>query len=77
LGTCEILAFAKAKKEKHVARLNIIDAWNKFETNVTKWNKISTKVMSAKFSTQMRNGVAYKDKWALLHEISRRSMITN
>jgi hypothetical protein len=58
------LAFSKAKKEEHVASLDTIDAWNKFKTNVTKWSKISTKVMNAKFSIQMKNGVAYKDIWA-------------
>ncbi len=46
--------------------LDTIDAQNKFEINVTKWNKITTKVMNARFSTQMKNGVAYKKKMGII-----------
>ncbi len=60
------MALIKAKKEKHAASLDTIDAWNKFETIVMKWNKISAKVINAWFSIQMRNGVACKDKWGAI-----------
>jgi hypothetical protein len=60
------LALIKAKKEKHVASLDTIDARNKFEIVVTKRNKILAKFMNAGSSIQMRNGVAYKDKWGAI-----------
>jgi hypothetical protein len=59
------LVLVKAKKNEHIASLDIIDGRDKFETVVTKWNKISTKVMNVGFSTQARNGVAYKHKWGV------------
>ncbi len=52
--------------EKHVASLDAINAQDKFEIVVTKWKKISTKVMNAGFSIQMTNGVAYKNKWGVI-----------
>lgn len=59
----EILILVKAKRDEHIANLDIIDGKDKFETVVTKWNKISTQVMNAWFSTQARNATAYKNKW--------------
>ncbi len=47
----KILAHVKAKRDEHIASLNTIDGRDKFETIVTKWNKISAQVMNAWFST--------------------------
>jgi hypothetical protein len=52
----------KAKKNEHVANLDTIDGINKFEIAITKGNKISTHVMNASFSTQLRNGITCKNK---------------
>lgn len=49
-----------------MASLDTIDARDKFEIIVTKWNKILAKVMNVRFSIQMRNGVACKDKWGVI-----------
>ncbi len=40
----KILALIKAKKEEHMASLDTIDARNKFETNVTKWNQFQQRL---------------------------------
>ncbi len=45
-----ILAFVKTKKDEHVASLDTIGGRDKFETHVTKWNKISIHVMNVHFS---------------------------
>jgi hypothetical protein len=37
----KILVLVKAQRDEHIASLNIIDGRDKFETVVTKWNKIS------------------------------------
>jgi hypothetical protein len=66
------LVLVKAKRYEHIVSLDTIDGRDKFKIVVTKWNKISAQVMNAGFSTQARNGVAYKDKWG----VSKRSMIT-
>lgn len=61
-----MLIFAKAKGDEHIANFDIVDRRNKFETIVTKWNKISAQVMNARCSTHLRNGVACKDRWGLI-----------
>jgi hypothetical protein len=35
-----VLDFVKAKKEEHLASLDVEDKRNKFETTVIKWNKL-------------------------------------
>jgi len=62
----EVLTLAKAKGDEHIANFDIVNRWDKFETMVTKWNKISAQVMNARCSTHLRNGVACKDKWGLI-----------
>jgi hypothetical protein len=43
------LALVKIEKDEHVASLDIIDGRDKFETLITKWNKISIHVMNEHF----------------------------
>jgi hypothetical protein len=57
-----VLTLAKAKGDEHITNFAIVDTQNKFETMVTKWNKISTQVMNARCSIHLRNGVACKNK---------------
>ncbi len=45
----KILALVKIEKDEHVASLDIIDGRDKFETLITKWNKISIHVMNEHF----------------------------
>jgi hypothetical protein len=59
------LVLVKAKRYEHIASLDIIYGRDKFETVVTKWNKISTQVMNTGFSTEARNGATCKDKWGV------------
>jgi hypothetical protein len=44
------LAFVKTEKDEYVASLDTIDGREKFETLITKWNKISIHVMNGHFS---------------------------
>ncbi len=46
----KILAFVKTEKDEYVASLDTIDGREKFETLITKWNKISIHVMNGHFS---------------------------
>ncbi len=62
----EVLILAKAKGVEHIANFDIVDKRNKFETMVTKWNKILAQVMNVRCSTHLKNGVACKDKWDLI-----------
>ncbi len=46
----KILAFVKIETDEHVASLDTINGRDKFETLITKWNKISIHVMNVHFS---------------------------
>jgi hypothetical protein len=61
-----VLSFAKAKGDEHIANFDIVDRRDKFETIVTKWNKISAQVMNARCLTHLWNCVACKDRWGLI-----------
>jgi hypothetical protein len=61
-----VLTFSKAKEDEHIANFDIVHKQDKFETMITKWNKISTQVMNARCSTHVRNSVACKNKWGLI-----------
>ena len=62
----EMIALVDAKREEFLEELDSIDGRDLMESEVTKWSKISDKIMASGFSTQFRDGMAYKGKCHLL-----------
>ena len=62
----EMIALVDAKREEFLEELDCIDGRDLMESEVTKWSRISDKVMASGFSLHFRNGMACKGKWHLL-----------
>ena len=61
-----MIALVDAKREEFLEELDTIDGRDLMDSEVTKWSRISDKIMSSGFSTHFRDGMAYKGKWHLL-----------
>ena len=62
----EMLALVDAKRDEFIEELDCIDGRDLMESEVTKWSRISDKVMGSGFSIHYRDGMACKGKWHLL-----------
>ena len=62
----EMIALVDAKREEFLEELDAIDGRDLMDSEVTKWSRISDKIMSSGFSTHYRDGMACKGKWHLL-----------
>ena len=62
----EMIALVDAKREEFLEELDAIDGRDLMDSEVTKWSRISDKIMSSGFSTHFRDGMACKGKWHLI-----------
>ena len=62
----EMIALVDAKREEFLEELDAIDGRDLMDSEVTKWNRISDKIMASGFSTHFRDGMACKGKWHLI-----------
>ena len=62
----EMIALVDAKREEFLEELDTIDRRDLMESEVTKWSRISDKIMAFGFSTHFRDGMACKGKWHLI-----------
>ena len=58
----EMIALVDAKREEFLEELDAIDGRDLMDSEVTKWNRISDKIMASGFSTHFRDGMACKGK---------------
>jgi hypothetical protein len=58
----EMLALVNAKRDEFLEELDAIDGRDLMHSEVTKWTRISEKVMVARFSSHFRNGTTCKGK---------------
>lgn len=61
-----MLVLIAAKREEFMDELDTIDARDLMDSNVTKWRRISDKVMAAGFSPCLRDHAKNKSKWYLI-----------
>jgi hypothetical protein len=61
-----MLALVAAKREEFMDELDTVDARDLMDPDVTKWRRISDKVMAAGFSPCWRDHSMCKSKWHLL-----------
>ena len=61
-----MIALVDAKRDEYLEELDAIDGCDLMDSEVTKWSRISEKIMSSGFSTHFRDGMACKGKWHLL-----------
>jgi hypothetical protein len=57
-----MIALVDAKREKYLEELDTIDWRDLMESEVTKWSRISDKIMVSGFSTHFFDGMACKGK---------------
>ena len=62
----EMIALVDAKREEFLEELDAIDGRDLMDSEVTKWSRISDKIMASGFSTHFRDGMACKGKWHLI-----------
>jgi hypothetical protein len=56
----------QAKKAEHEEIMAKVDIWQKFQTSVTRWRKISAVIMKVGCSKHVNNGPTSKDKWNMI-----------
>jgi hypothetical protein len=61
-----MIALVDAKRDEFLEELDGIDGRDLINSEVTKWNRISEKIMASGFFTHFRDGIACKDKWHLI-----------
>jgi hypothetical protein len=62
----EMLALVEAKREEYIDELDTINARDLMEPDVTKWTRISEKVMAVGYSPCFRDHAMCKSKWHLI-----------
>jgi len=62
----EMLALVNAKRDEFLEELDAVDGRDLMHSEVTKWTRISGKIMAAGFSSHFQDGTACKGKWHLM-----------
>jgi hypothetical protein len=58
----EMITLVDSKREEFLDKLDTIDGRDLMESEVTKWNRVSDKIMASDFSTHFRDGMTCKGK---------------
>ena len=61
-----MIALVDAKREEFIEELDAIDGRDLMDSEVTKWSRISDKIMASGFSTHFRDDMVCKGKWHLI-----------
>jgi hypothetical protein len=61
-----MITLVDSKREEFLDKLDTIDGRDLMESEVTKWNRVSDKIMASDFSTHFRDGMTCKGKWHLI-----------
>ena len=61
-----MIALVDAKREEFLEELDVVDGRDLMDSEVTKWSRISDKIMASGFSMYYRDGMACKGKWHLI-----------
>jgi hypothetical protein len=62
----EMLVLVAAKRDEYMDEVDTVDARDLMEPDVTKWSRISAKVMAAGYSRCTRDHSMCKSKWHLI-----------
>jgi hypothetical protein len=62
----EMLALVDAKREEYMDEIDSVDAHDLMDLDMTKWTRISDRVMAAGYSPCLRDHTMCKLKWHLL-----------
>jgi hypothetical protein len=57
-----MITLVDSKREEFLDKLDTIDGRDLMESEVTKWNRVSDKIMASDFSTHFRDGMTCKGK---------------
>jgi hypothetical protein len=57
-----MIALVDVKRDKILEEFDAIDGRDLMDSEVTKWNRISEKIMASGFSTHSRDGMTCKSK---------------
>ena len=61
-----MIALVDAKRDEFLEELDAVDGRDLMDSEVTKWSRISDKIMASGFSTHFRDGMVCKGKWHLI-----------
>ena len=62
----KMIALVDTKRDEFLEELDAVDGRDLIDSEVTKWSRISDKIMASGFSTHFRDGMACKGKWHLI-----------
>ena len=62
----EMLALVAAKRDEYMGEVDTVDARDLMEPDVTKWSRISAKLIAARYSPCTRDHSMCKSKWHLI-----------